>query len=75
MAEKFLDPVTTEQLKEAVGMTRLGQMMYRDGVEAGMENAKFTIAKSLLGLLADEFIAEHVGLPLETVKELHNEND
>lgn len=74
MAEKFLDSVTTEQLKEAVGMTRLGQMMYQDGVEAGMENAKIAIAKSLLGLLADEFIAEHVRLPLETVKELHKEN-
>ena len=73
MAEKFLASVTTEQLKEAVGMIRLGQMMYQDGVEAGMENAKIAIAKSLLGLLADSFIAEHVGLPLEVVKELHNE--
>jgi len=85
MAEKFSDSVTTEQLKEAVGMTRLGQMMYQDGVEAGiaqgvaqgvtqgMETAKISIAKSLLGLLADEFIAEHVGLPLEVVKELHDE--
>ncbi|MBQ8624604.1 MAG: hypothetical protein IJ419_00330 [Agathobacter sp.] len=81
MAEKFLDSVTTEQLKEAVGMTRLGQMMYQDGVEAGIaqgmergaETAKITIAQNLVGLLADEFISEHVGLPLETVKALHNE--
>lgn len=62
-------------------MTRLGQMMYQDGVEAGIaqgmergaETAKITIAQNLVGLLADEFISEHVGLPLETVKALHNE--
>lgn len=69
MAEKFLDSVTLEQLKEAVGMTRLGQMMYNDGIE----KAKYENAKNLLGLLSDEVIAEKIGLPLETVQNLHLE--
>ncbi|MGN1158309.1 MAG: hypothetical protein ACI4TK_19220 [Agathobacter sp.] len=77
MAEKFLDSVTTEQLKEAVGMTRLGQMMYNDGVEVGIqqgaESAKLENARNLIGLLSDEVIAEKIGLTLDTVKKLHEE--
>ena len=73
MAEKFLDSVTLEQLKEAVGMTRLGQMMYNDGIEKGIERNKNENAKKLLGLLADEVIAEKIGLSLETVQKLHLE--
>ena len=69
MAEKFLDSVTLEQLKEAVGMTRLGQMMYNDGIEASKNES----ARNLLGLLSDEIIAEKIGLPLETVQNLHLE--
>lgn len=69
MAEKFMDSVTIEQLKEAVGMTRLGQMMYNDGVET----TQIQIAKNLLGDLPDEKIAEKTGLPLETVKKLHKD--
>lgn len=69
MAEKFLDSVTTEQLKEAVGTTRLGQMMYQDGVET----TKITIAKNLMDILSDELIAKKLELPLDTVKKLHNE--
>lgn len=69
MAEKFLDSVTTEQLKEAVGMTRLGQMMYQDGVET----TKITIAKNLMDILSDELIAKTLELPLDTIKKLHEE--
>lgn len=77
MAEKFLDSVTLEELKEAVGMTKLGQMWYNDGLEAGMaqgaEEAKLENAKNLIGILSDELIAEKIGLPLETIKKIHNE--
>ena len=69
MAEKFMDSVTLEQLKEAVGMTRLGQMMYNDGVEA----TQIKIAKNLLDEFSDEKIAEKTGLKPETVKELRKE--
>lgn len=64
-----MDSVTIEQLKEAVGMTRLGQMMYNDGVET----TQIKIAKNLLGEMPDEKIAEKTGLPLETIKELYKE--
>ncbi len=81
MAEKFLDSITLEDLKETVGMTRLGQMMYNDGVEAGIEAGmekgieanKIENARNLIGILSDELIAEKIGLPLETVKKLHEE--
>lgn len=77
MAEKFMDSVTIEQLKEAVGMTRLGQMMYNDGIEEGKkqgaESTQIEIAKNFLGDLPDETIAEKIGLSLETVKKLHND--
>ena len=65
MAEKFLDSVTIDELKEAVGMTRLGQVLVNDVKEQN--------AKNLLGLLPDEVIAEKIGLPLETVIKMHEE--
>lgn len=77
MAEKFLDSVTIEQLKEAVGMTRLGQMMYNDGVEQGFikgaENTKIQIAKNLLAILNDEEIAERTELAVDIIKKLREE--
>lgn len=71
MAEKFMDSVTIEQLKEAVGMTRLGQMMYNDGVEEGSKAKQIEIAINLLDSLPDEVIAEKTGLSIEKIKELH----
>lgn len=35
MADKFLDSVEMEQLKEEIKMTRLGQMLYSDGFTEG----------------------------------------
>lgn len=71
MAEKFMDSVTIEQLKEAVGMTRLGQMMYNDGAE----NMKMNIAKNLLAILNDEEIAERTELAVDIVKKLREETE
>lgn len=73
MAEKFMDSVTIEQLKEAVGMTRLGQMMYNDGVKEGTQTTQIEIAIKLFDTLSDEVIAEKTGLSLEKIKELHEE--
>ena len=69
MAEKFLESESLDEVKEVLGMTRLGQMLFNDGVES----AKTEIAKNLLGVLDDKDIAEKTGLSLERVKELHNE--
>ena len=73
MAEKFLDSVSLEELKEAVGMTRLGQMLVNDGIEKGVSKAKLEIAKELLDVLDDEVIAQKTGLSLETVKGVREE--
>ena len=37
MADKFLDAVDLESMKEEVKMTRLGQMLYNDGIAEGIE--------------------------------------
>ena len=37
LADKFLKGMELQEIKEVVAMTRLGQMIYDDGVEKGME--------------------------------------
>lgn len=82
MADKFLDSVSMEEIKEAVSMTKLGQMLVEDGFQRGIsqgisqgaEKAKLENAKSLLDILDEETIAERIGLPLETVRKLKEEN-
>ena len=79
MAEKFLDSVDLEKMKEEISMTRLGQMLMEEGFSRGMsqgiENEKITAARSILDLLSPEIIAERIGLPLEKVLELKAEQD
>lgn len=78
MADKFLDNVSMEEIKEAVSVTKLGQMLVNDGIEKGiekgMEKTKLDSARNLLDLLDEATIAERIGLPLETVKRLKEEN-
>lgn len=73
MAEKFLDSVSMEEIREAIRMTKLGEMMVRDGIKQGIEQAKLENAKNLLDLLDEETIADRIGLPLETVQKLKEE--
>lgn len=74
MAEKFLDSISMEEIKENMKMTRMGQMLVNDGFiqgeKAGIEKAQLDIAKSLIGLLDEQVIAERIGLSLETVQQL-----
>ena len=37
LADKFLKGMELQEIKEVVAMTRLGQMIYEDGVEKGLE--------------------------------------
>ena len=37
LAEKFLEKEELEKIKEEIHMTRIGQMIYEDGIEKGME--------------------------------------
>lgn len=40
MADKFLDSGDLEKLKEEIKMTRLGAMLYEDGIEVGIERGE-----------------------------------
>lgn len=40
MADKFLDAIDLEKIKEEIAMTRLGQMIWEDGLKEGEERGK-----------------------------------
>lgn len=78
MADKFLEAADMEEVKEAVRMTRLGQMLLEEGMEKGIKEGeretKLNNARNLLDILDEKMIAERIGIPLETVKKLKKEN-
>ena len=75
MADKFLESAEMVELREVIGMTRLGQMLVNRGIEQGMERGKLEIAQNLIGLLDDHTIAERTELPLKTVLELKEKKE
>lgn len=79
MADKFLDFADMEDVKEAVRMTRLGQLLLEEGMEKGIktgeQETKLNNARNLLDILDEKMIAERIGLPLETVRKLKKEKD
>lgn len=79
MADKFLDFADMEDVKEAVRMTRLGQLLLEEGMEKGIktgeQETKLNNARNLLDILDEKIIAERIGLPLETVRKLKKEKD
>ena len=54
-------------------MTRLGQLLLEEGIKTGEQEMKLNNARNLLDILDEKMIAERIGLPLETVKELKKE--
>ena len=82
MADKFLDSVSKEEILEAISMTELGQKLMdkgrsegrNEGKIEGINETKLINAKSLIGLLDEQIIAERIGLPLETVKKIKEES-
>lgn len=64
-----------DELREVIGMTRLGQMLVNRGIEQVMERGKLEIAQNLIGLLDDQTIAERTELPLKTVLELKEKKE
>lgn len=66
MADKFLNSMDMNDVKEAMRMTKLGQMLVEDGIKEG----KMEIAENLLDILDMDTIAKKVGLALEEVKEI-----
>ena len=71
MADKFLESDDLSELRKVVSMTRLGRMIADD---AAYEN-KLKNARSLLGLLDEQIIAERIELPLEVVQGLKAEKN
>lgn len=59
MADKFLDTVDLEKLKEEISMTRLGQMIWEDGIAEGEVRGKTEgRISAYLEMLRDGFITE-----------------
>ena len=63
MADKFLDTVDLEKLKVEISMTRLGQMIWEDGIAEGEARGKVTgktegRISAYLEMLRDGFITE-----------------
>ena len=80
MADKFLDTVDLEKLKEEISMTRLGQMIWEDGIEKGkeegIEKGRVTMLLELIrdGLLTMTDAALRLNISEEEVKKLLEEN-
>lgn len=81
MAEKFLDKISIEDVREEISMTRIGRMLVNEGIERGIqqgekigkEKTKLENARNLIGLLDEHVIAERIGLSLEIVEKLKEE--
>ena len=75
MADKFLDSMSMEEVEAAIKMTRLGQMLYKDGFNDGTDKTKLESAMNLLDVLDVQTIAKCIGLPVETVQKLKDEKN
>ena len=79
MADKFLDSMSMEEVEAAIKMTRLGQMLYKDGFNDGFmkgaDKTKLESAMNLLSSLDVQTIAECIELPVETVQKLKDEKN
>ena len=75
MADKFLDAADLEKLKEEISMTRLGQMIWEDGVVAGREEGRESVLLELIrdGLLTIKDVAIRLSISEEEVKKLLEE--
>lgn len=68
-ADKFLNDRDLEKVKEEISMTKLGQMLFDDGLKEGIEKGKIdVIKKSIIKGFDDETIAEITGISIEKIK-------
>ncbi|MBO5070058.1 MAG: hypothetical protein J6C37_06830 [Roseburia sp.] len=75
MADKFLESMDLDEIMEDISMTRLGRKLVNKGIYEGENENKLKNAKNLLDLLDEQTIAERIGLPLETVRQLKKEQE
>ena len=74
MADKFLDGLDMEEFVEGMKMTRLGEMLVKEGEvkgkQEGMKEKEAEIIKNLLGVLDDEILMERLHISKERLEEV-----
>ncbi|WP_373894301.1 hypothetical protein [Virgibacillus sp. CBA3643] len=70
--DKFIDDAYAKKVREWLSMTKVGRL-FEEEKQTAVKRTKIEIAKSLLGDLSLESIAEKTGLSLDEVKELEKE--
>ncbi|MBU9739102.1 hypothetical protein [Diplocloster agilis] len=77
LADKLLDEMELQDIKEVIAMTRLGQMLMEDGIEKGMERGMekgIDLAKKIFRLHEQgetaEMIAEKCNITAENVRKI-----
>lgn len=70
MADKFLDGLDMEEFVEGMKMTRLGEMLVKEGKQEGMKEKETEIIKNLLGVLDDEILMERLHISKERLEEV-----
>ncbi len=71
LADKFLDAIDLEKLKEEISMTRLGQMIWEDGIAEGRESTLLELIKD--GILTIKDAAIRLNITEEEVEKLLEE--
>ncbi|MEE1191289.1 MAG: hypothetical protein UHO63_03015 [Blautia sp.] len=73
MADKFLDGLDMEEFVEGMKMTRLGEMLVKEGKQEGMNEKETEIIKNLLGILDDEVLMERLHISKERLEEVKDQ--
>ena len=73
MADKFLDGFDMEEFVEGMKMTRLGEMLVKEGKQEGMNEKETEIIKNLLGVLDDEVLMERLHISKERLEEVKDQ--
>lgn len=73
MADKFLEGLDMEEFVEGMKMTRLGEMLVKEGKQEGMNEKETEIIKNLLGVLDDEVLMERLHVSKERLEEVKDQ--
>ena len=77
MADKFLEGLDMEEFVEGMKMTRLGEMLVKEGEikgkQEGMNEKETEIIKNLLGVLDDEVLMERLHVSKERLEEVKDQ--
>ena len=58
LADKFLNTDELEEIKEVLTVTRLGQMIYDDGIKKGIEQEEMRNSALIANLLKEKRVAD-----------------